>query len=192
MSFIITFLVIIASIDSFWWLISRVCCLDPAQETKELGSVSRPWGRRGYSVPNLNLNLNLYSTPQQLQRPSSDELMNLRLRKVIERWTYWWIDSWVCLFVSETINFVSFCGRGGGGSDALHFGRFIDAIATFYQVVTLHSYQADGGSFYGLNSIRLRGKEKGGGWVGEAEKNSSRCHCVWLRTCIINRSGVIL
>jgi len=51
-------------------------------ETKELGSVSRPWGRRGYSVPNLNLSLNLYSTPQQLQRPSSDELMTIRLRKL--------------------------------------------------------------------------------------------------------------
>ena len=61
------------------------------QETKELGSVSRPWGRRGYSVPNLNLNLNLYSTPQQLQRPSSDELMNLRLRKVTH--TFVFLDS---------------------------------------------------------------------------------------------------
>jgi hypothetical protein len=52
------------------------------QEAKELGSVSRPW-RRGYSVPNLNLGLNGTSVSgSNIQRPSGEELMNLRLRKV--------------------------------------------------------------------------------------------------------------
>ena len=47
------------------------------QEAKELGSFARPW-RRGHSVPNLNLNFNLNS----IQRPSGEDLMTLRLRKV--------------------------------------------------------------------------------------------------------------
>lgn len=179
MSFIITFLVIIASIDSFWWLISRVCCLDPAQETKELGSVSRPWGRRGYSVPNLNLNLNLYSTPQQLQRPSSDELMNLRLRKVIERWTYWWIDSWVCLFVSETINFVSFCGRGGGKRRAsfwpLH-RRDCDILSSSYTAFIPSWWRI----FLRIKFNPVKGQREGG-WVG----GWSRKEFVTMPLCLI-------
>ncbi len=50
-----------------------------SQEAKELGTVSRPW-RRGYSVPNLNANASANSST--MQRPSGEELMNLRLRKV--------------------------------------------------------------------------------------------------------------
>jgi hypothetical protein len=51
-----------------------------SQEAKELGTVSRPW-RRGYSVPNLNAN-NASANSSSMQRPSGEELMNLRLRKV--------------------------------------------------------------------------------------------------------------
>lgn len=50
-----------------------------SQEAKELGTVSRPW-RRGYSVPNLNANAT--ANTSSIQRPSGEELMNLRLRKV--------------------------------------------------------------------------------------------------------------
>ena len=54
-----------------------------SQEAKELGSVSRPW-RRNYSVPNLNLGSNGTSNNgSNIQRPSGEELMTLRLRKVI-------------------------------------------------------------------------------------------------------------
>ncbi|EFX70397.1 hypothetical protein DAPPUDRAFT_328299 [Daphnia pulex] len=49
-------------------------------EAKELGTVSRPW-RRGYSVPNLNAN-NASANSSTMQRPSGEELMNLRLRKL--------------------------------------------------------------------------------------------------------------
>jgi hypothetical protein len=53
------------------------CDNGQSQEAKELGTVSRPW-RRGYSVPNLNAN----ASANTIQRPSGEELMNLRLRKV--------------------------------------------------------------------------------------------------------------
>lgn len=48
-------------------------------EAKELGTVSRPW-RRGYSVPNLSANST--ANTSSIQRPSGEELMNLRLRKM--------------------------------------------------------------------------------------------------------------
>lgn len=53
---------------------------ETSQEAKELGTVSRPW-RRGYSVPNLNVNATSNNN-STIQRPSGEELMNLRLRKV--------------------------------------------------------------------------------------------------------------
>ena len=55
----------------------KKCDNGQSQEAKELGTVSRPW-RRGYSVPNLNAN----ASANTIQRPSGEELMNLRLRKV--------------------------------------------------------------------------------------------------------------
>ena len=67
-------------VNFYFFIFARwrhACCI---QEAKELGTVSRPW-RRGYSVPNLSLN-GVISNSSTIQRPSGEELMNLRLRKV--------------------------------------------------------------------------------------------------------------